>query len=74
MKIISPIIILFGFVNLPLFCKYKKVFKILNLPSKPQQLSTYALTLFNYKTEVNGQKVLVGEYSIFFFFPLGIVL
>lgn len=33
--------------------------------SKPQQLSTYALTLFNYKTEVNGQKVLVGEYFCF---------
>ena len=35
--------------------------EILNLCSKPQQLSTYALTLFNYKTEVNGQKVLVGK-------------
>ena len=37
----------------------------LNLNSKPQQLSTYALTLFNYKTEVNGQKVLVGKWHLF---------
>ena len=41
--------------------------QFLNLFSKPQQLSTYALTLFNYKTEVNGQKVLVGEYKNFLF-------
>jgi len=28
--------------------------------SQPQQLSTYALTLFKYKTEINNQVVHVG--------------
>lgn len=30
--------------------------------SKPQQLSTYALTLFQYKTCVDGTDVRVGKY------------
>ena len=30
--------------------------------SQPQQLSTYALTLFKYKTEINDQVVHVGLY------------
>jgi len=30
---------------------------------KPQQLSTFALTLFSYNTEVNDQKVQVGKYN-----------
>ena len=29
--------------------------------SKPQQLSTYALTLFNYETKIDGNEVSVGE-------------
>jgi hypothetical protein len=42
------------YLVLQLFC--------LNLTfSKPQQLSTYALTLFNYQTEVNEEKVSVGK-------------
>jgi len=31
--------------------------------SKPQQLSTYALTLFSYDTEVDGEKVQVGKFK-----------
>lgn len=31
---------------------------------KPQQQSTYALTLFNYETKINDKKVSVGKYSI----------
>lgn len=31
-----------------------------NLCSKPQQLSTYALTLFKYHTNIAGQDVVVG--------------
>ena len=39
--------------------------------SKPQQLSTFALTLFNYKTEVDGEKVSVGMFTdIFYDYPL----
>ena len=30
---------------------------------KPQQLSTYALTLFNYQTEVNEEKVSVDFWD-----------
>ena len=30
-------------------------------PSQPQQLSTYALTLFKHKTQVGDQEVHVGE-------------
>jgi len=39
--------------------------RFLTTPSKPQQLSTYALTLFNYKTEVNGVKVAVGTSNLY---------
>lgn len=33
--------------------------------SKPQQLSTYALTLFQYKTRVDGIDVRVGRYTLY---------
>ena len=32
--------------------------------SKPQQQSTYALTLFKYETKVKGKKTIVGKYSL----------
>jgi len=32
--------------------------------SQPQQLSTYALTLFKYKTEINNQVVHVGTLAL----------
>ena len=31
-------------------------------PSQPQQLSTFALTLFRYETKVDGKEITVGEY------------
>jgi len=34
----------------------------INTISQPQQLSTYALTLFKYKTEINNQVVHVGQW------------
>ncbi|XP_045195691.1 rab-like protein 2A [Mercenaria mercenaria] len=43
--------------------KSKLVERFLMDGYKPQQLSTYALTLFNYKTEVNKQKVLVDFWD-----------
>lgn len=32
--------------------------------SRPQQLSTYALTLYKYTTTINGQTILVGKFGI----------
>lgn len=32
--------------------------------SRPQQLSTYALTLYKYSSTINGQTVLVGEFGV----------
>ncbi|XP_060600306.1 rab-like protein 2A isoform X1 [Ruditapes philippinarum] len=43
--------------------KSKLVERFLMDGYKPQQLSTFALTLFNYKTEVDGQKVLVDFWD-----------
>ncbi|KAL5009501.1 hypothetical protein ScPMuIL_011806 [Solemya velum] len=43
--------------------KSKLVERFLMDGYKPEQLSTYALTLFNYKTEVNGQQVLVDFWD-----------
>lgn len=31
--------------------------------SRPQQLSTYALTLYKYTTTINGKTILVGKYE-----------
>lgn len=31
--------------------------------SRPQQLSTYALTLYKYTTTINGQTILVGKFG-----------
>jgi len=38
------------------------IFLNLDSCSKPQQLSTYALTLFNYETKINGNILSVGKY------------
>lgn len=42
----------------------------LTLISKPQQLSTFALTLFNYKTQIDGKTVSVGKKTKNYFFLL----
>ena len=47
------------FSPLTLIVKY---YSLANL-SQPQQLSTYALTLFKYKTKVNDQDIQVGMYN-----------
>jgi len=31
--------------------------------SRPQQLSTYALTLYKYTTTINGKTILVGKFG-----------
>lgn len=54
-----------SFLNLFIFLNisYIVIIHVLNHNfSKPQQLSTFALTLFNYQTEVNKEKVSVGKY------------
>ncbi|XP_041355049.1 rab-like protein 2B [Gigantopelta aegis] len=43
--------------------KSKLVERFLMDGYKPQQLSTYALTLFNYKMELNGQKVSIDFWD-----------
>ena len=52
---------------------YTILCSLTRINSKPQQLSTYALTLFSYNTEVNGDKVQVGKLVIFEFYLLSSV-
>jgi len=43
------------------FREWSVLLVALTTPSQPQQLSTYALTLFKHKTQVGDQEVHVGE-------------
>lgn len=55
----KSLLIFFSFLNI----SYIVIIHVLNHNfSKPQQLSTFALTLFNYQTEVNKEKVSVGKF------------
>ena len=46
------------------YCIWKNLKFLNGHPSKPQQLSTYALTLFQYRTHVEDKDVRVGEYLV----------
>ena len=49
------------YVSLDVFSLHVCELIFLNYVSKPQQQSTYALTLFKYETKIKGNKVVVGK-------------